>query len=524
MRNDFNPWDSIRQGQQAEQGLAQAEQEGLSWRERLALKRAAGQLGSQNYFAGYEGVAGAERPQILKEASQNVNPADFAALEAPYAELFKLRRAAEMTGVAEAAKDKARYDAQFAMDQRLEEADRLAQETERNQQTQNALGVPTTGRGPEGGQASASTAGVSPMAGLSATKRTREFGPQGYKSTRETISPLDQARIRSEDTARTAGTALEREKYNQTDYQNAIKNVQDANATLKGLEEQYHATGQGRDALGMARQDMAVRRRELNDVMNKLRPNAPPSGSPERPSSVTAPVAFAPSETQPDHALPEKARQELIAKNLGEKTTAANSEIDKTRLGVERVTKFLPQIKELHRLVTTQNIGHPALDSIYGAGNVLSLNRSNAQVKKLSEAIINMFAEPGQSQMMNTIVERQMQGAVVPGLFTEPQLNKINSSILMSNVEHLRNLPTFLEQWQQQHKGTLTGAADAWIDYTDHNRKYTYSTDARGLVTVKENKKVMRPEAWQSLRETGKVREVKDKTFVQQPDGSWIEN
>ena len=41
-------YSQIRQGQQAEQGLAQAEQEGLSWRERLALKRAAGQLGSQN--------------------------------------------------------------------------------------------------------------------------------------------------------------------------------------------------------------------------------------------------------------------------------------------------------------------------------------------------------------------------------------------------------------------------------------------------------------------------------------------
>lgn len=213
----------------------------------------------------------------------------------------------------------------------------------------------------------------------------------------------------------------------------------------------------------------------------------------------------------------------MAVKDRDEKITAANKEIVNARLGVEKVTKFLPQIKALHNLVTTQNIGHPELDAIPGAASGLSLNRSNAQVKKLNEAIINMFAEPGQSQMMNTIVERQMQGAVVPGLFTEPQLNKINSSILMSNVEHLRNFPTFLEKWQKQHSGELTGAAEAWIDYTDHNRRYGYTTDARGNVTVKENKSVMVPETWQYLRDNKMVRAIGGKLFVKQKDGAWLE-
>ena len=93
----------------------------------------------------------------------------------------------------------------------------------------------------------------------------------------------------------------------------------------------------------------------------------------------------------------------------------------------------------------------------------------------------------------------------------------------MSNVEHLRNLPTFLEKWQKTHQGELTGAADAWIDYTDHNKRYGYKKDARGNVTVHENKNIIAPETWQYLRDNKMVRPVGDKIFIQQKDTSWKE-
>lgn len=519
MRNDFNPWAVALQGQQSEQGLAQAELEGMSLRERQAFKRAAGQLGSQNYFAGYEGVPGAERPDFLKEAWASADPQQALQLEQLVAEPFKLNRQAEQAGKIEAAKKAS--DLQYTKD--LMDAFYTgpgAQEA--MSQGQNAFG--TLVQAPGSGVLLPGHTMSAPPVSPSATERNFEITPQGPKFGMKTMSPFEQSMKVGEDESRKAQTEQAKKTFQLNAYQNAVQNVRDAQATLKGLEEQVYATGQGMESLGVARQDLIARRRELDQVMKQMQPNtAASSDAPPPLASQAGPTAPVSAPTRQGAGLPGKIQQELTAKSLEQKATAANKEIDNARLGVEKVTKFLPQIKELHDLVTTQEIGHPALDSVYGAGNVLSLNRSNAQVKRLNEAIINMFAEPGQSQMMNTIVERQMQGAVVPGLFTEPQLNRINSAILLSNVEHLRNLPTFLEKWQQTHGGNLTGAADAWIDYTDHNRLYTHAKDARGNVTVKKQSKVPTPEAWQALRESGKVRDVQGKTFVKQSDGSWME-
>lgn len=206
-----------------------------------------------------------------------------------------------------------------------------------------------------------------------------------------------------------------------------------------------------------------------------------------------------------------------------EKITAANKEIALAKSSAENSLKTLPLMRELHKIVTTENIGHPGLQEIPGSTSVLSLNRTNAQVKRLNDAIVASLAQPGQSQLWNTIIETQMRGAQVPGLFTEPQLNKIHSSVLLSATEQAQKFPSFLEKWQKTHDGTLTGATEAWIDYASHNPYYTYKKDARGNVTVTKEKHVIEPQTWQYLRENKMVRSIGDQTFIKQKDGSWVE-
>lgn len=116
-----------------------------------------------------------------------------------------------------------------------------------------------------------------------------------------------------------------------------------------------------------------------------------------------------------------------------------------------------------------------------------------------------------------------MQGAVVPNIFTDPQLNKINAAVLRSNVEHLANFPGFLEKWQRGHGHSLEGAADAWIDYTDNNPLYVYEKNARGRVNVHENNYILPIDKWMKLRQTGGIRQIGGKTFIRQGDGSWLE-
>ena len=508
MDNSFNPFIPMQQGQQVAHGFSQAQLEGVAMRERLALKKAAGQLGSQNYFAGYEGVPGAERPDSIKDVWMNGDPDQAMKLEDYASQRFKLERGAEIAGKIEAAKKAA--DLEYGKNMMRE-----FYGSEGGQQANamgSMLGAPMS-------QAPGSGVLAPTQAVPSATERTFEITPQGPKFGVKRMSDFEQSMKTNEDEVRRTKEAREA---SQTITENIRRVTDQIKSVQEGMQARSVPWGEGQQTVAALRGELEGFRQQRDSALrgpsaSMTMPQPAPSSPPARPIATPAPT---PSPAAPEFT--EKEQGAMNVKNREEQMTAANKEIANARLGVEKVTKFLPQMKELHQLVTTQDIGHPELDSVYGAGTVLSLKRSNAQVKKLNEAIINMFAEPGQSQMMNTIVERQMQGAVVPGLFTEPQLNKVNSAILLSNVEHLRNLPTFLEQWQAKHNGSLTGATDAWVDYTDHNRRYTYAKDARGTVAVAENKKVMTPETWQSLRDQNKVRAIGDNTFVQQKDGSWM--
>jgi len=256
------------------------------------------------------------------------------------------------------------------------------------------------------------------------------------------------------------------------------------------------------------------------------------------PTPVPAPVApikppsvgALPATPKPSIAGPpkftEKEQAAMDMKNREEEIAAANKEIVNARLGAEKILKYKRQINELFDLVTKNDIGHPSMEGIPLSENILTMDKTNAQVKKLAEGIINMFSEPGQSQMMNTIVERQMQGAVVHNLFSDPQLNKQNAAILRSNVEHLQTFPGFLEKWKKSHNGTLEGAADAWIDYTENNPLYIFEKDKRGKVTVKENPHVYPWPQWLKKREQEqgrRTRVIRGRTFIEQEDGSWME-
>jgi hypothetical protein len=517
---DFNPWESVRQGQQAEHALAQAEQEGLSWRERLALKRAAGQLGAQNYFAGYEGVSGAERPAYLKEAWQNTSPEQAMQLESLLAEPFKMNRAAEQAGKIEAAKKDALLDyTKKSMDYFYGLPD--------GQQ------APAFGWNAFGEMVQAPGSGVllpgQVMAGSPATaspvERTFEITPQGPKFSVKRMSDFEQSMKVGQDTALRKGTEIAKTKEDREAQNQAFDHVrrleQEKMKTQEMLQQNLLRPEEAHADLVKLNQAQQAAKEELDALMRKQTPPVRTealAAQPSRPVQSPVPVV---QEPPPQGGLNYRDTQEIKKKSLEQQTTQANDAIEAARDYAMTAAQFHPRINDLVDLVIKEDLGHPALEGIYGAENALSLSRSNAQLKKLHDDVTNILIKPRQAQLMNTIIERQMISAGVPGLFTEPQLNKKAAVWLKSNNEHNMQLPSFLERWSASHQGTLDGAAEAWVDYTSHNPLYAIETDQRGRVTVKQ-KQVLPPAQWQVLRDSNRIRISPNGTVrMQHPDGSW---
>ena len=536
------PMNAIRGGQQVESGFAQAEQEGEEFhrvmRDRLALRKAAAGMGSSDYFTGYDGVKGAERPDYLKKLYAEGDPETAIRLEQLASEPFKIQRSVETAGAIDANKRKAHMDETIGMFNHFMGPGGGAGESMGGGGGQVVEGGPPTGDPPTGGPAMNAFGNR-----LSGREREFKMTPQGPQFGVKDMSPVERADRQSqmsnrdnEIVNRNAGTEMAKTKETREAQNQAHQQVVGINKEIadvqKAIQNRDIEPGEGNAKL----QELKTAREEAAAELDGLVRGRPSAMERPAPTIMQAPAQRAAPPSRAAVGKPSaglvipgptgggltyKEQGALAVKDREEKMSASNKEIVNARLGAQKINKFKKQADELFNLVTKEDIGHPALEGIPGAQNVLSLNRSNAQVKKLNEELTNMFAEPGQSQMMNTIVERQMQGAVVPGLFSDPQLNKVNATILKSNMDHLTNFPSFLEKWHQGHKGSLDGATEAWIDYTDHNPTYTYDKDARGKVKVKENPNVVPADKWLKMRAEGKVRNVGKDTYIQGPDKSW---
>ena len=500
--NQFpSPWDAVQGGQAVAAGFTRAEREGFETAkarsEMEALKQASAGMGSGNYFSGYEGVKGAERPRYLRELYAQGDPDQAMKMEQVLAEPFKIQRSIETAGQLEAQKRQAQLD-----------ANKQAFDYFRERSKGVAGGEGTAGSG---------------SADLSGMKQTLKMTPQGMIVEMEDLSPVERANKMSEIEARKSGSTLATAKEQ--------REAQDqAHGQVRQLNAQIADTLKAKENLDMPPDVADARINELEQmkaeaVMEReqlLRGNAP-TRSATAPSAPAMQPQRRMQTAQPSDGLTYKQRAEGAALQQKEKITATNKEITDARSRAFDIAEFRPKIRELIDLVTKNNIGHPGLQGIPYADNVLSAtSRFNAQLKNVTDQLSAMFAKPGQSQLMNTLIERLIVTSAVPNLTTDPEQNRINAALLASNVEHVINFSPFLEKWQKKH-GTSDGSTEAWIDYAEHNKLYTYNKDARGKVSISKASNPIDPEKWVALRQADRIRVNNDKVFIKQRDGGWSE-
>lgn len=532
--NTFSPVLSFLRGQSAAEGITKAEMDARALAEQDALKAASAGMGQMPYYAGFEGEPGAQRPNFLRELYQNGNVKDALELEKALTSTLGVNRDIRKAGEIERAKKEADAKVYSQMIKEFMGEDAGVNMFGRAVEAGEPAPAPAPAPSEEipsipGPQKPATSAARPPLEGRSGVESSFEVTPYGPKLGFKKMSPFEKSLKSSEDETRrtTAQTGVDAERRQtvQAAHDNVRRITTEITNVQKLMQNRDIPWEQGQAQIEELSKELDAFTRQREQLLSGKAPQAPApvqdAQVPQAPAKpkVAAPVGPAPKFT-------EKERAGMDVKGREEEISAANKEVVNARLGAEKILKYKRQINELFDLVTKNDVGHPAMEGLPLAENLLTMRKTNAQVKKLAEGIINMFAEPGQSQMMNTIVERQMQGAVVPNIFSDPEVNKQNAAILRSNVEHLQSFPGFLEYWKRNHNGTLEGAADAWINYTENNPLYLYEKDKRGKTKVIENSHVTPWPQWlkQKEQESGKkTRTIGRRTFEQQSDGSWVE-
>lgn len=563
----WNPWEAARSGQEVADSLEQARRRAQADQEQDEIKAAYGEMGQGESLTGFEGVPGATRPKYLKGLFGK-NPEAAMRMEQAMSAPFAMEREIQKLGRIEAAKKQADYDQQMkmlrAMGELPEEAAppmglTPAAPTQANAFLNYLKGAPANApeqtlpgmppgpwRPPEAGNVNAmNTAMESPRqnpAQLSTRERSVAMGPTGVTITSKTPSPLDSAGKVADIESKQGGLEVQRGNLTRETAKDTNEAVHHINEEIRQSKEMVRQIQRDIQENNIDPKSGQAQIRELTDGITSMQqrrdailkghspamqaqatetPTAPnprpaPSGMPaptRTPAQTAAPMQ--------DTGLSRKQQLDLAQKNQTEKMTAANKEIADARAHAFSLKLAMPQIKELYDLVTTQDMGAPVISNIPGGmgESALMLDKHYARLKNLGDIVGNTFVKPGQSQLMNTIVERKMMTASTPNVGTEAQQNKINAAVLRSNTQHLTQFPTFLEHWSQTHGGTLDGATDAWTDYTDHNPYFTYQKDKHGKVTTQENRAVMPIEQWMSLKAQGRVKTLKDgRVLIQEPD------
>lgn len=513
---DYNPWSVVRQGQEAAQApLDYAAKEAANRKARQEMADYLAEQGAlSKYGQGEEVAPGIARPAELR--------AMYAAAPRLANQIEQNRFAATMTAHAKQLENKALWA--------------MGEEGGGGESAPSA-GASLTG----GGAMPQALPGASSRVGYKVERGILPTGPYIKRTFDET--EVAKAKQKDEDIKQAGEVATK----NQRD--SIVQEVGGLVARRRTSPPSDLPAIDAAIAQGNARIVMLDKKLGY-DVAQEQKPTpVGPTTAPAAPLAQKPPTAK--TETATGIAsLPQVAQENLIIDKAKADMEAAKQkkvkqteEIETAKAAAFNVIPYKSSIKDILDLVTTKDIGRPELEGVPGASNFLSLDNDYAVLSKLKESVIPLLIKPGQSQLMNTIVELMIQTARIPGIYTDPQLNKKFAANLASNIESVESFPGFAERWMKRN-GSTDGIVDFWKDYVQNNQRYTTTKAPGGKVTVTENKQVKSPDEW-LMRQQGKpkaspaaapaavapappaaqrnTRMVGGKSMIEQSPGDWIE-
>lgn len=476
----MNPWEAVWFGQLAHNELARAWARGRERADDEAFRRAAALMADEPYYPGFPGV---ERPNYLRELFRQ-NPVAAIQLEDRLMAPLIAERNVRFEGEKERAKRMA--DLEVA----------------------NALLAQLSGAG----EADPTTA------------TSLAFGPGGVQIKREQMSNLAAEHLRKQMEIDQGKFDLQKEQKLQQEQQDAFdrwRALQEAIMNVQRMRTERLMSEQDAQSQLASLQEQAQQAKQAYDLLTGKQTTVVPQANPILPQNLHGAAGHP---RRADLGLNEKEQAELESAMRKQKQELDLKDIQQAREAARKINQFRQPLAQLFELVNKRALGNPARAALpLGEYTLTAIDSDYAKLKNLNEILTNMFSAPGQSQLMNTIVERQMQAAQVPHIFGDPNQNRINAAILRSNMEHLERFPGFLEKWMKRYK-SLDGATDAWIEYTEHNRLYRWDTSPRGEVKVSPNPKVIPIDRWLFLKEKGDLKVINGKVLIRVKPNEWEEH
>lgn len=547
-RYDYNPMDTLGQGFNYGMNILRANDEGRLRQKAIEQDQAMALLGQNPLLFGYEDDPNAIRPDWLTNLYKS-NPELALKMEAQVAAPFATQREIKKAGEVERMKKES--DAAVAM--------KMAR----------AMGfMPPEGAGsvlapPEGGGMAVPGQGgfLSPLAldagpGHSGLSRMMKMTPQGPTFEMSQLPPhqiqndLDQRAIERE------RVGLDRDKFGldkekqvderaksaatlaKTDQDMRLNAGQRVESLMKGMYEIQAKVQAGGISPGVANQvlgpmkaqlDQALR--EQHDVtrgLGKIETNvenfagdrkpaadprlqssveAAPSLKPSAPMKAAAPATPTAAGPQVGAGLPYKQQVEVQQRATQQKVELTTKSIQDAHAAADKFNSHMPSINRLFDLAAKKDLGN-RLGQLPGGETALRIfSQDNDELQKLRNELIDTQKQEGQSQLMNTLPELAIQSDALPSVTNSPDVNK-RSMVNLRNLADARlAAPGFLENWAQQHGGTIDGARQAFREWMQHNPLYK-ATETNGRVSVGEHDGYIPIDAWTRLKQRFSTSEI----------------
>lgn len=205
--------------------------------------------------------------------------------------------------------------------------------------------------------------------------------------------------------------------------------------------------------------------------------------------------------------LPYKRKMEVQQKATEQKVELSTKSIGEAHAAADKFNSHMPSINRLFDLVSKKELGN-RLAQIPGGETAARLwSQDNDELQKLRNELIDTQKQEGQSQLMNTLPELAIQSDALPSVTNGPDVNR-RSMVNLRNLADARlAAPGFLENWAQQHGGTIDGARQVFREWMQNNPLYK-AEEVNGRVTVNEHDGYIPIDAWTRLKQRFSTQEI----------------
>lgn len=511
----------------------------------LKEREALAQMGQGNHFAGFEGVEGATRPDYLKQLYQD-NPEAAWKVEQAVSQPFAVDRDIYKQGKIERAKREADAEVGTNMMNAYFKA-RGGGQAEPREASAIPASMTEGGPAPTGGSMPAPN-----LSRLSGDEPSFEMTPQGFKFGVKSASELDNAVKTHDMQLKDSELALKKEDLslkkedqilnkarfneelgkNEQDHLNKLhqqsisitqqmRELEKANNTgemkpqvflqqmneLMQQKKDVHAqkdvilrgqkqsgeiagmtTDQYRNPSSTAPQAVMPK---TSGVLTKPKPQPAPAASPKVPSPAP----------QGGTGLPYKMDMENKQKANLEKQKIATDAIESAHGEAAKAATHASAIDRMMGLVSKEDIGNRFVGNLPWGEQVLNMtSQNNDDLSRLRNQLIDIYKKEGETKSFDTLPELKIIASMIPDVTASPDTNRRNMVDLRNLFEARQVAPQFLEQWRDQHGGTIDGARQELRSWMQHNPKYE-AKDMHGRVKIEENAGHIPLPVWSRLRQ-----------------------